>query len=147
MRWVESHLFDLGEIIDGVFVQGHFTDLAARELLLRPDMGQVEDVDALLLPHILGFFRRHGLDLDRPLGVLATLDGLVQILLRVVWRLVEGILLGDELGPLHGLQVDLAVDPFATLLDELQGMTGIPVHEAIAIRNTPVTHKNHDLVD
>ena len=85
VRWAESDLLDLGEVVDGVLIESELTDLAERELLLWPNVSQVEDVDLLLLPEFLGLLRCHGLNLDTPLGELATLDGLVQVLLRVVW--------------------------------------------------------------
>lgn len=72
---VEGCLFDFGEVVLGVLVEFEAADFAERELLLRPDVGQVEDVDILFLPEIFGFFGGHGLKRDRPGGELLALDG------------------------------------------------------------------------
>ena len=53
---------------------------------MRPDVRQVEDVDALLRPSLLGLLLRHDLHLQRPRRVLALLDRLVQVLLSIVVR-------------------------------------------------------------
>ena len=50
MGRVEGDLLDFGKVILYVFVEEEFADLAQRELLLWPDVGQVEDVDLLLGP-------------------------------------------------------------------------------------------------
>ena len=50
MGGVESNLLDLGEVVLCVLVEEELSDLAERELLVGPDVGQVEDVDPLLLP-------------------------------------------------------------------------------------------------
>lgn len=72
---VEGCLFDFCEVVLGVLVEFETADFAERELLLRPDVGQVEDVDLLFLPEIFGFFGGHGLERDRPGGELLALDG------------------------------------------------------------------------
>lgn len=55
VRWVEGYMLSLGKVVDGILVEGEVADLGQRELLLRPDVGEVEDVDLLLLPQLLGF--------------------------------------------------------------------------------------------
>ena len=147
MRWVERYLLNLGEIVLCVLIEHKLANFAERELLLRPDVCQVEDVDLLLLPEILSLLCSHCLNLNRPLGIITTLDGLEEILLRIIGTLVGGILLCDELGALLRLHVKLAVYPVSALIDKLDGVAIIAVHEAIAIWNTTVTHEDHDLVD
>lgn len=144
---VESNLLNLGEIVDGVLIQRELANLGERELLLRPHVRQVEDVDLLLLPQLLGLRSRHSLNFDAPLGEIATLNGLVQVLGGVVGRLREGIFLCDELGALQRLEVNLVVHPVAILVDELKGMSNVAVHEAVTVRNTTVTHQDHHLVN
>lgn len=84
MRRVECNLLDLGEVVLRILVQGEFTNLAEGELRVRPNVSQVEDIDALLLPYLLGLLRRHSLHLDGPLWEVAVLDGVEEILLSVV---------------------------------------------------------------
>jgi len=74
---VECGLFDFGEVVLGVFVEFETADFAERELLLRPNVGQVEDIDLLVLPEIFSFFGGHGLEGHRPGGELLALDGFV----------------------------------------------------------------------
>ena len=75
MGGIESCLFDFSEVISCVLVKLEDTDFAERELLLWPDVGQVEDVDLLLLPQIFSFLGRHSLPGDGPGGVVLLLDG------------------------------------------------------------------------
>lgn len=144
---IESDLLDLGEVVLHVLVQEELADLAERELLLGPDVGQVEDVDALLLPELLGLLGGHGLPADVPARVVLALNSIVQVLLRVIGAVVGRILLGDEGSALLALHVHLAVDPVAVLVDELQCVAGVAVHLAPAVGDTAVTHEDHDLVD
>lgn len=147
MRWAESNLLDLGEVVDGILVQDKFTDFAERELLLGPNVGQIEDVDLLGLPEIFGFLWCHGLNLNRPLGEVTPLDSLEEIFLRIVGALVGRVLLGNEPGSLLGLHVELTIYPVAILVDQLDGVAIITVHLAVAIWDASVTHEDHDLVD
>jgi hypothetical protein len=144
---VESDLLDLGKVVLGVLVQEELADLAERELLLGPDVGQVEDVDALLLPQVFGLLGGHGLPADVPAREVLALDGVVQVLLRVVGAVVGGVLLGHERGALLALHVHLTVDPLAVLVDELHCVAGVTVHLAPAVGDTTVTHEDHNLVD
>lgn len=50
MGGVESNLLDLGEVVDSILIENELSDLPTRELALRPDMSQVEDIDSLLFP-------------------------------------------------------------------------------------------------
>ena len=147
MRWVESNLLNFGKVIAGVLIEHEFANSAKRELLLWPDMSQVKDVNPLFLPELFSFLGCHGLDVDGPLGIVPLLDGFIEILLGIVWRVVGGVVLGDELDALLRLHVKLAVDPVVVLVDEFDGVAKITMHEAIAIWNTSVTHQNHELMD
>ena len=62
MRRAEGDLLDFCKVILRILVQYEPTDLFKRELLLRPNVSQVEDVNLLFLPEFLGFPRCHGLD-------------------------------------------------------------------------------------
>jgi hypothetical protein len=108
---------------------------------------KIEDVDLLVLPQVLGLLGGHGLDLDVPTRELAVLNGVVQILLVSIGGVVVGILLGDEACTLLRLEVDLGVDPLALLVDKLGGVPVVTVHLAPVLRDTAVSHENHNLVD
>lgn len=41
----------------------------------------------------------------------------------------------------------LGIDPVTRLVDELQGVPSVAVHEAVAVGNTTVTHQDEDLVN
>lgn len=71
MGWVGCSLLDLCAVVDCVLVEGELSDLGEWELLLWPDVRQVEDVDLLLLSELLGLPGCHGLNLDRPFGEVA----------------------------------------------------------------------------
>ena len=77
VRRVKGHLLDFREVVFGVLVQCELADFAERELLVRPHVREVEDVDLLLLPEIFGFPGAHGLHLQAPFGEVARLDGVV----------------------------------------------------------------------
>ncbi len=133
MCGVESNLLDLGEVVLCILIQDKLADLAQGELVVWPNVGEVEDVDLLVLPQIFGFFCGHGLDFEGPFGELAALDGFVKILLGIIGRFLERLLLGEELSALLGDHVKLAVHPFALFVGDLECVAIITVHEAVAI--------------
>jgi hypothetical protein len=144
---VEGDLLNLGEVVLDVLVQEELSDLAERELTLRPDVGEIEDVDLLVLPEVLGLLGGHGLDLDVPSREVTLLNGVVQILLMSIGRVVVGVLLGDEACTLLRLEVDLGIHPLALLVDELGSVSVVAVHLAPVLGDTAVAHEDHDLVD
>jgi hypothetical protein len=77
VRGAEGSLHNFREIIDGVLVEDELANLPAWELLLRSNMGEIEYIDLLLLPELICLLGSHCLDLDRPLGIFALLDGFV----------------------------------------------------------------------
>jgi len=145
--WVEGNLLDLGEVVFSILVQCELADFAERELVMGPHVGQVEDVDLLLLPKILSFLGGHGLELDTPFWEVTLLDSVEEVFLRVIGRVVGGIFLGNELRALLRLHVHLGVHPVTRLVHKLQCVSSVAVHEAVAIGDTAVTHQNHDLMD
>ena len=76
-------------------------------------MCQVEHVDLLFFPQLLGLLGCHGLNANIPARIVALLDGLVQVLCRLVRRIVRRVLLGDEPSALLGLEVELHINPLA----------------------------------
>ena len=101
MRRRESRLLDLGEVVLGVLIENDLPELAEREVLVRPDFGEVKDV----VTELLGLFRRHSLlggdtmsktknscsrlrrtyDVDGPARILLIFDRLEEALDSVLW--------------------------------------------------------------
>lgn len=76
VRRREGDLLDLGEVVLGVAVQREPAHRPEGDVGLGPDLGQVEDVPL----EVLGLLGREDLDMNRPAGVLAPLDGLEEVL-------------------------------------------------------------------
>lgn len=81
MKHVQTHV--------SILVQGELSDGSEGVLLVRPDVGQVEHIDSLLLPCLFGLLLGHDLDLKGPRWEVSLLDGLVEILLSIVVRPVR----------------------------------------------------------
>ena len=71
MCWVECDLFDLGKVVGDVAVEFILAERVERELVTRPDLGEVIDVDTGV-GSICGV---HDLILDVPLGEVSLFDG------------------------------------------------------------------------
>src|SRR5690242_2344370 len=147
MRRVESNLLNLREVILRVLVQDELSDLTQLELILWPDVCQVEHIDLLLLPQLLGLLGSHGLNADVPAWIFTLLDSLVQVLRRIVRRVVGRIFLGNEAGALLRFEVKLHIHPFSLGIDQLESMATVAVHLAVTIWNTAVAKQNHELVN
>jgi len=65
----------------------------------------------------------------------------------MVGGLAGGFFLGDKLDALLGLHVELGIEPVTGLVDDLDSVADILMHETISIWDTTVTHEDHDLVD
>lgn len=165
MRRAEGNLLNLGKVILCILVQDDSSNLFQWELALWPNVCQIKYIDLLLLPKLLGLLGSDGLDVHSPAREVALFNGVVEILLGVVGGVVSGFFGGDPFDALVGLPVDLDIDPFAALVDELEGVATVTVHVAVAIWNTTllrrlvsflkyidsgptyITEENHDLVD
>ncbi len=112
---------------------------------MRPHLGEVERVEAVR--RRLG--RRHDLDLHGPGRELTPLDGLAQIALvavRVLAGELVGLVLGEVLDALVGLEVVLDPEDLAGLVVPLVGVRAVPVHVAERGRDAPVTEEPGHLV-
>ena len=89
-----------------------------REQVLWPDLGVIEGIKVELV-----LIRRvHGLNVHRPLGVVASSNGILQVLRRVAVVGAsddDSLLLQQELGAAGGLEVELDKRLFTRLVDEL----------------------------
>lgn len=110
-------MFDLGKVVDGVLVEGHFSESAERDFTLWPNFGQVKDVPA----ELLGLFGGEDLDITSPAGEIARLDLVKEILRGIVGvfatEFARGIVV-EGLDALIDLEVELDIVEVAVLLDQ-----------------------------
>jgi hypothetical protein len=96
------------ELYTHVPVDGQFTDLPKGIVLVRPDLGHVENVPFVAL----GILEVHDLDIDVPYRIVTFLDRVEQILQQMIWVLASNFgcfLSGKVLDALLGLDMDLDV--------------------------------------
>lgn len=55
--------------------------------------------------------------------------------------------MSDKLGALLGLHVQLGVDPLPVLGNKFDRVAEVAMHKSIAIRDSSVSHQDHDLVN
>lgn len=91
-----------------VAVHSQTTNLLEREILMRPDLGHIEDIYFVSL----GLFGAHQLDVDIPNRIIASLDGLKHVLDHIV-RVLSGNLgsffAGEILYSLLRFDVDFGI--------------------------------------
>ena len=136
----EAGLLDVLEVVVGVPVELEDADLLEGEVRLGPHLRQVEGVE---VGQGLGLLNGHGLDVHGPAGVLALLDGLVQVALVGLAVLGDdgGGLLVREVGEtLLGAEVELDPGAHALGVDEGVGVRGEAVHVAVGQRDAAVGH-------
>ena len=142
---LERRLLHLGVIVGHVAIEREGAHVDQRVVGVRPDLGQVEGVEAVGLCVV----ERHDLHFEGPAGELAALDRVVEVALVVV-----GVLAGDAirlglrqvLDPLLGLEVVLDPEALVLRVDPQVGVRRVPVHVAPRARDAPVTHEVGDLV-
>lgn len=99
-----------------VLIQNQAANVVHWEVATRPDFGDIEGVETQLL--WVGLFGLHDLHLGCPLDLLSILDGLPQLLLRIVGILArdaDGLGLSQLLLAMLCDEVVLDVDEFAIL--------------------------------
>jgi len=139
----EGDLLDLGEVVDGVAVKHEAAYGQERELLLGPDLRRVERVEVKLLVLVV----RHHLHEHLPLGEVAALDGLVQVLRRVVEVANPvGLFLRQVALALLRAEVVLDEDGLAFGVDHLVGVDAGAAHLAVAGRDAPGAEEPGDHV-
>lgn len=114
-------LLRLGKVVARVPVQPHLANLLERDELLGDDLGGVEDVDA----EVEGLLLVDDLHVQLPLGVVALLDGVPEVLAVEIGVPASGGLglLPDETGlSKRGLPVELDELGLALVVDEAVGV-------------------------
>ena len=100
----ERSLLNLGVIVGGVAVQCQLAYGDQRVIAMRPNLGEVEGVEAILL----GFGKWHDLHVKGPAGVIALLEGFVKVagvIVRILSGQLVGFLWGKALNALVSFEV------------------------------------------
>jgi len=142
--WREGGLFDIAVVVLRVLVEHQAAELVHGELITRPDLRNIEGIEAELCR--VGVFGLHDLYLSGPFLLFTTLHGLPQLLLgvvRVLTRDADGFRLSELLLAVLGNEVVLDVDKFALLVDPLECVATIAVVVGPSLRCTVVTEE-HD---
>jgi hypothetical protein len=118
----ESDLLDLRKEVLRVRIENKLPNRTKRVLLMRPNLGEIENVIAELLCLLGG----HCLDVDCPAGLVATLDGLEEGLDTIVWVLACDFacrFLSEVLEASIGTEVNLDVVEVTIGVDVLEGVS------------------------
>lgn len=129
-----------------VAVEGHLADLDEREVLVRPDLGDIKDGAAVGL----GLLGLHHLDVELPLGVVTTQDGLEEVLVVEVGvdtSHASGLLRGEVVGAQDRFKVELAVAELAVVAHQLEGVNTEAGHAACGLGQTTRAEDVHQGVD
>lgn len=127
----------------GVLVQNKATEFLHGELASRPDLSDIEGVKTELV--WIGLIRFHDLDHGSPLNLLALLDSLPEVALRVVGVLTAhlcGLLLCELLLAVLGDEVVFDIDEPALSVDPLEGVATIAVVKAPSYGSSVVTEEH-----
>ncbi len=142
----EGGLLHLCKVIDRVAVQHQLAYFDGRDLSVRPDLGDIEDVPR----EIFGLLRCQNLHLKRPGRVIPTLNGLVQVTGRVIGvgpSDVLGLLPGEILDTLVRLEMVLHPEVLALVIVPLEGVAAVAIHVSIGSWCSPAREKNRDLMN
>jgi hypothetical protein len=112
----EGGLLDIAVVVLWILVQDQTTELVHWEVATRPDLGDIEGVEAQL--QWVGLFGLHDLYFGCPFDLFSVLDSLPQLLLGVVGVLArdaDGFGLGELFLAMLCEEVVLDVDELAVL--------------------------------
>jgi len=143
----EGDLLDLGEVILNVLVEGKLSNRSKRELLLRPGLGQVENV----VSELLSLFRSHDLNVESPRREFLTFNRFEQVSSGVIGSSSSGLsslLISESLDTLIRLVVELNVNERSILLDHLVSVSRVSMHESVSVRSSSsVREENGELME
>jgi len=135
------------QVILNIFIESELSDRSKRELLLRPGLGQIENV----VTELLGLFRSHDLNVESPRREFLTFNRFEQVTSRVIGSGSSGLsslLIGESLDTLVRLVVELNVNERSILLDHLVSVSRITVHESVSVRSSSsVREENGELME
>ena len=138
--WVHGELLVLSKEIVDVPVEDQATNWLQRDEVLGPDSSGVEYVKVELV-----LIRRvKSLDVELPLGVVSSGNGLVEVLgsVAVVGASdPDGVFLQQTLDSASGLPVELHKGRFPSLVDQSEGVNPETLHVPVVYRNTHVVEQ------
>jgi hypothetical protein len=137
VRGSKGNLLNFGEVVVDIFIEGEPTYGSQRHLLLRPDLGQVEDVPA----ELLSLLKCKNLDINGLAGVVAFLNSLEEVLgvpVRVPGSQASGLGVSKSLTALVRLKVDLGVDEGAIRFGPLVSVARVAIHVVVGVGGTTV---------
>ena len=140
----ERCLLDITVVVLRVLVQDNLSELLERELLARPDLGDIKGVESEL--SWVGLFRLHCLDVCSPLRVLLGLNLLVKLALGVVRVLATKtvrLLTSELLLTVLGEEGVLDIHKLALGIHPLEGVAPVSVFLGETIWSTVVTEEHH----
>lgn len=133
----EGQLLVFLEEIIGIAVENHSSHRLKREQVLWPDLGDIQRVKIKLLL-IVGI---HDLDKETPFGVLASSDGIVEVLRGVAVVLAADncrLIVEERFDPAGRFPVELDEGLTALSIDEDKGVDAKAFHVAVILRNSDV---------
>lgn len=135
------------QVILSVLVESKLSNRSKRELLLRPGLGQIEDV----VSELLSLFRSHDLNVEGPRREFSSFNRFEQVSSRVVGSGSSGLgclVVGERLDTLIRLVVELNVNERSILLDHLVSVSRVTVHESVSVgSSSSVREEDSELME
>ena len=145
VRWGESGLLDLGVIVLWVSIQGHLTNFNKWVVTVWPDLGNIEDIKSI----VLGILFWHDLYVPCPRWEVLGGNGVVKIrggeILILEGHLVE-FSSSEVLDTLVSFEMVFDKVDISFIVDPLEGVGTISVHESVTIWGSSVREQDCDLV-
>ena len=141
----ESRLLSLGEVVLGVLVESHFSDWDQRVVAMRPDLGDIKDIESV----VQSFLLRHDLRIESPRGEAALGNAVKEVLGGVVLissRKFSSFLGAQVLDTLVSLEMILHEESLTLSVDPSVGVGAVSVHESVSVWGASIGEQNRDLV-
>jgi hypothetical protein len=142
----ESGLLGLSMVVLGVAVEGDLADGDKRVVAVRPDLGDVKNIKAIVSGVLFG----HCLHVPSPAGMVSLCNFSIKIVggpLRVLLSLLGSFFSSEVLDSLISLVVRLDVVDLSLVVNPFEGVGGVTIHVAVSIGGSAVTHEDGDLVE
>ena len=143
--WSKGGLLNLSVVVLWVSIEGHLTNSVERVVLMRPNLGDVEDIESVVFSVLL----RHQLNVPSPRWEVTLGNGVEEIRGGEVLILKSHLVLllsGEVLDSLVSLEVVLNKVNLALLVNPLESVGRVTIHEAVSVRSASVREKDGNLV-
>ena len=143
--WSKGGLLNLSVVVLWVSIEGHLTNSVERVVLMRPNLGDVEDIESVVFSVLL----RHQLNVPGPRWEVALGNGVEEIRGGEVLILKSHLVLllsGEVLDSLVSLEVVLNKVNLTLLVNPLESVGRVTIHEAVSVRSASVREKDCNLV-